>query len=231
MSVRRFASGRIALCVWFSLGSAMSTCPAEIGWVETCKDFGKITDPAISELHNTFEFKNTGTNSIKISQIDRTCGCTSATLEDMVDYAAGASGKIFVSFEIGARHGVQRKKLTVHFKDSLGTESSEVVEFTADIAPVFALSEDYIIWHGKDLSPRTVGLKFLSGQHAKVVKIISSDGDDSFTSSISESVPDQAYSITFAPRRADDELRVNALILTDSALARLKRIPVSLIKY
>src|SRR5688572_33502698 len=55
-----------------------------------------------------FPFRNAGSDPVQITGIHSDCSCTTPTL-DKKSYDPGESGEITVTFEIGSRHGPQKK--------------------------------------------------------------------------------------------------------------------------
>lgn len=77
-------------------------------------DFGEIGP----ETRNVceFNFKNAGTGILKITNVTKTCGCTTSTLEK-TEYAAGESGTLTVKYYSSTRPGPVSKELTVFSND------------------------------------------------------------------------------------------------------------------
>lgn len=77
---------------------------------EQSHDFGDITQGDVVKY--TFKFKNTGSDTLRLSNVVTTCGCTtpSWTKEPI---APGASGEIMASFNSAGKMGLQNKVITV----------------------------------------------------------------------------------------------------------------------
>ena len=81
-------------------------------------NFGVITTGAV--LHHVFEFKNTGTQPLLISNIGVSCGCTSPTWT-RTPVMPGQRGKVQVVFNSAGKSGMQNKILTVESNSLTGT--------------------------------------------------------------------------------------------------------------
>jgi len=83
---------------------------ASFTFEKTEHDFGKIKQDHPVEY--TFNFKNTGTEPLVISEARGSCGCTVPEYSKE-PVAVGESGKITVSFDPKGKSGVQRKTVTI----------------------------------------------------------------------------------------------------------------------
>lgn len=66
----------------------------------------------VEKVNAKFYFTNIGSQTITISNIQTSCGCTTASLEKK-NYKPGESGFIAAEFEIGSRIGFQQKHILV----------------------------------------------------------------------------------------------------------------------
>jgi hypothetical protein len=81
-----------------------------IEWLETHKNFGKITEGQKVEV--AFRFKNTGNKPLVIERVQPSCGCTVAeTPKEPI--APGAEGVIKAAFDSNGRIGTQHKSIYV----------------------------------------------------------------------------------------------------------------------
>lgn len=86
-----------------------TTAPA-IEFEKTEHDFGKILQG--EQVTYTFKFKNVGNAPLIITDIEKTCGCTSPefTKEPL---KPGESGKITITYDSKGHKGFQNKRLIV----------------------------------------------------------------------------------------------------------------------
>jgi len=77
-------------------------------------DFGHINEG--DTLSHTFQFSNTGKDTLKIRKTNTTCGCTVSELNKMA-YGSGELGEIKVTFNSKGRRGTQIKRITLFSND------------------------------------------------------------------------------------------------------------------
>jgi hypothetical protein len=93
-----------------NIGSQVARHPTMIEFEEMVFDFGSIPDNATTE--HTFVFRNTGKNPLTIERAFGSCGCTTPVWPKE-PIAAGATGKIVVSFDPKDKKGSQQKIVTI----------------------------------------------------------------------------------------------------------------------
>ncbi|MEM6846388.1 MAG: DUF1573 domain-containing protein [Bacteroidota bacterium] len=101
----------------------------QITFAEDSKDFGDIVQG--DKVSHTFEFENTGTEPLILSNVLTTCGCT-ATAWPREPIVPGASNKIEVSFNSTGKKGRQNKIVTVV---SNAINAQERVKLIANVLP------------------------------------------------------------------------------------------------
>ena len=79
-------------------------------------DFGNV-GPLTDSLCE-FGFTNTGDGTLRIAQIDKTCGCTPFLLAK-TDYAPGESGALKVKYYSDTQFGLTTKNLTIRSNDRM----------------------------------------------------------------------------------------------------------------
>ena len=94
-----------------------------IEWMETSKNFGKITEGEKVEV--AFHFKNTGDKPLVIQKVQPSCGCTVAETPEK-PIAPGEEGVIKGAFDSNGRQGMQHKSLSVQ-ANTKGTQHHELV--------------------------------------------------------------------------------------------------------
>jgi len=92
----------------------------KIEFEKVVHDFGNV-GPSTNNLCE-FKFTNVGNGTLKIEEIEKTCGCTPFLLEKK-EYAPGESGTLRVNYFTEAQSGQSTKNLVVYSNDS---ESPEV---------------------------------------------------------------------------------------------------------
>jgi hypothetical protein len=105
----------MALCCNFALAqdSTKAAKGPKIQFAETSYDFGKaMQNTAVKHL---FKFKNVGADTLKITQVKTSCGCTAAESSKII--APQKDGQIQVTFNTGANLGKVSKTVYVFSND------------------------------------------------------------------------------------------------------------------
>ncbi len=92
-------------------------------------EFGEIAQG--DKVSHTFNFENTGTEALIISNVRTTCGCTVPSWPKE-PIAAGAKGKIDVVFNSRGKMGAQNKVITVQ---SNATNAQARVALVGNVLP------------------------------------------------------------------------------------------------
>jgi hypothetical protein len=108
---------------WAIMAPASNRATSRITFEKVIHDFGRI-GPETSNLCE-FNFTNTGNGILKITEVDKTCGCTPFTLEK-TEYAPGESGSLKVEYYSDKQTGEATKQLFVYSND----EARPKVELT-----------------------------------------------------------------------------------------------------
>ena len=99
-----------------SNGSTLPATPIEaLGLKEIEYNFGKI--PQGKPVTHVFEVSNIGKDSLLISNVAASCGCTTPEWEKDKKIAVGASSKINVGYNAAAE-GVFTKTITIYYNDN-----------------------------------------------------------------------------------------------------------------
>ena len=102
---------------------------AKIEFDVKSKDFGDISQG--DKVKHVFNFKNTGTEPLILSNVITSCGCT-ATEWPREPIAPGASAEINATFNSSGKMGKQNKVITVV---SNNVEGSARVSIIANVLP------------------------------------------------------------------------------------------------
>ncbi len=104
-----FLSRRLAL-PWALACLAPLTLSAELTWRQPVHT--ETLAPGVDSAEVRFAFKNTGTTTIKISELSSSCGCTTAR-SDLKSVAPGAEGVVTVNFQARGSLGLRTGTVTV----------------------------------------------------------------------------------------------------------------------
>lgn len=116
----------------FALGAlAASSAQAALTWETTRADADALFS---QENYSTrFSFKNTGTTAVTITELQTSCGCTTAELTKRT-YAPGETGAIPVVFTFGDRSGPQQKVVTVRTDDAPAQPTALILRVNIPVA-------------------------------------------------------------------------------------------------
>lgn len=101
----------------------------QITFQESEYNFGDIKQG--EKVEHVFEFKNTGSAPLVLSNVLTTCGCT-ASEWTKTPVAPGKSGQIKVTFNSAGKMGVQNKVVTIM---SNATNAQETVKMVGNVIP------------------------------------------------------------------------------------------------
>lgn len=101
--------------------TAVPAPPETLVLKETEFNFGKI--PQGKPVHHIFEMVNTGKDSLRIVNIQASCGCTTPEWERDKAIAPGASTKVTVGFN-AASEGPFAKPVTITYN---GTQNKQLI--------------------------------------------------------------------------------------------------------
>src|SRR5438309_785382 len=104
-----------------------------------------------------FKYKNTGDQPVKITQVQPSCGCTTAALaKDVV--APGESGEIVATLNIGGRFGPQTK--TIHVATDDPKSQGTVLTLKANIPRLLEYTPSILWWKpGEERTAKTIEVK------------------------------------------------------------------------
>jgi hypothetical protein len=116
-----------------------------------------------------YRFTNVGTTSLKITDMQPSCGCTTAFLEKK-DYAPGESGEIEARFKPGGRRGRQEKGIVV--KTDWVPPQPTILRFTVNIPEAITIQPELVLWRvGDQPKPKTVQITISDEIPTKVVSV------------------------------------------------------------
>lgn len=184
------------------------TSYAGLAWenVVSKEDLGVRDEVAIAQ----FAFKNTGPGYVVIDEIRTSCGCTTAELEKM-EYAPGESGTIEAVFNVGNRHGFQRKKIFVYFA---GDKKPIELTMEVNIPTVFVVNPSIVYWKkGDAAAPQTIKL---INEQKDAINITSIKYNSDYFDCVLEPVEvGRKYQIHVRPLSTNLKIRANIEINTD----------------
>ena len=107
-------------------------------------DFGVLYH---GKAHKTLTIKNEGTDTLVISNVSSSCGCT-GTLMSNERIAPGDSGALAITFDTQKAHGESKKTVSLETNDQKNPRVR--ISFTANVIPVVDIVPDYVYLQGKE---------------------------------------------------------------------------------
>lgn len=111
--IRIFLISALVSLFTFSLSgqNIVSENGPAITWENTSHDFGDILQG--EKVEHAFQFTNTGTEPLVITNIEVTCGCTTPKGWPRDPVKPGDRAEILISFNSSGKYGRQNKVVTV----------------------------------------------------------------------------------------------------------------------
>ena len=98
-------------------------------WASSTHDFGDITQG--DKVEHTFEFTNTGTEPLVITNVEVTCGCTVPKGWTRDPILPGNKSEIVIAFNSSGKYGRQNKVVTV-ISNASNTDAAQIT-FSANV--------------------------------------------------------------------------------------------------
>src|SRR5262249_33390756 len=129
------------------------------------------TKPEQEMVVAKYRFTNTGKESVRIENVQTSCGCTTAALKKN-DYAPGELGEIEAKFSFGGRVGKQEKAILV--RTSQAREKPTVLRLLVDIEDPIQVQPELVLWRiGETPNPKKIQITVAENVSAKVLSVAS----------------------------------------------------------
>lgn len=197
---------KLFLVVLFSL--AASCASAQLKW--DVLEVSQTVTATVVEALASFPFKNSGDDSVTITEISSSCGCTTAELEKKT-YAPGESGEIVAKFKIGSRYGLQTK--TIQIKTDV-EEAPTVLTMKTSIPKLVDLQPAYVAWaRGEVPDMKTVSVTMGAAEPVHIIKVEAEN--PTVHVELEETEAGKTYLLNLFPESTDVAQKVRIKILTD----------------
>ena len=160
MRVVRWMIVAIGMCMGAAAPAEEASRGPLLMWKNREVDFGRPLQKP--EFHASFKFENRGQTPVKVTSVQSSCGCTTATLKKTT-YSPGEASEIKVVFTPGQRVGPQVKRVVVRTDDPR--------------APVTTLTLRANILDVVDVTPRLLMWAADEPREPKVVTVTVAEGD------------------------------------------------------
>jgi hypothetical protein len=125
--------------------------------------------PLDKVISTKFRFTNVGTSPVKITDLQPSCGCTTASLQKK-EYAPGESGEIEAKFKFDGRVGHQEKWIVVT-TDWVPPQRT-ILRFTVSIPESITIQPQLVLWRvGDQPTPKTVRIAIPDEVPGRVVSV------------------------------------------------------------
>ena len=178
-------------------------------------DYGTIYSNEL--MRHELTVKNEGKDTLSVSDISSSCGCTVAMVSKNHIPPKG-EGKISISFDPSRFSGTVSKAISFETNDPANPHGH--VEFTVNVSKVIEVSEDYITFPGAVVDSTTevvYGLKNVTDRPIRILSILSTSPIVSAESDTKIIAPQQAAKITASLRSSEKGIfKGNIKIDTDN---------------
>ena len=201
---------RFASRVVFLLALATGSAQAQLVWEKTVHNLR--AQPGDEKVEAVFPFRNAGAFPVKITQIQSSCGCTTARSEKEL-YAPGESGEITGIFKIGGRVGRQNKTITV--RTDPPSAKPICLAMVTEISENVALDRRVVFWsRGEPPEAREIHLKVLQTVPIRIVRADSSD--PRLRATLREIAPGREYLLQVRVADTSAPLKGEVVLVGDS---------------
>ena len=167
---RRSWSRAVAVFLLATSFGAARYAAAELSWTKKTAELK--ADARTTVLEAKFHFTNTGKNAVDIRQIESSCGCTTAELEQR-HYEPGASGDIVARYTVGDHVGLQTKTIAVVASDR---EQPTILTLAVQIPEILRITPPYVTWkHGEEARAKQITLELLQDTPISNIAVQSSN--------------------------------------------------------
>lgn len=150
----------------------------------------------------TYKFTNTGKETVKITDMQSSCGCTTPVLEKK-EYAPGEEGELKAVFNPDGKIGPQTKTITL--KTDLKEQPAIVLTFKTDVPALPGFDQQLIYWErGENPVPKTIIVTLPPDVPLDKIEITPKSSD--FTATLKTVEEGKKYQIIVTPPKALDKI-------------------------
>ena len=179
-----------------------SFCPgvparAELTWKQ--KTVQIKADPSMGVVEARFAFTNTGAKAVEVQQVESSCGCTTAELEQR-HYEPGKGGEIVARYTLGNHVGLQRKTIAVKTNDQ---SEPTILTLVTDIPEMIRIKPPFVTWSKGDAkTPKTMILETTDELSLESIELHTSN--PAMHAELEPVVKGHKYQITVTPGTTDN---------------------------
>jgi len=187
----------------------------------TCSTYGQLVfdqpeqslkaRPEQEMIVAKYRFINSGKESVKIENVQTSCGCTTAALKK-TEYAPGESGEIEAKFSFGGRVGKQEKAIVV--TTSQARDKPTVLRLLVDIKDPVQIQPQLVLWRvGEQPNAKKIQITVADDASVKILSVASDN--PSIKAELSEVKPGKEYEIEITPSDLSQPAGATFLIHTN----------------
>jgi hypothetical protein len=137
------------------------------------KEISITADPFDDAATAVFRFTNRGEETITITDVRTSCGCTVPSLEKDT-YEPGESGEISATFTFDGRVGVQHKTISVGPNEQGANTDALTLDVT--IPELFEVRPQFLVWRkGDDPLSKSISIRNFYPDRIRLVSVESKD--------------------------------------------------------
>jgi hypothetical protein len=174
--------------------------------------------PDDTEVTADFKFKITGSEPVKITDIDPTCSCLKAETKDgRTEYKPGEAGVLHAVFGLGSFEGVVGKQIIVATTDPARPEITLTVK--ADIPLIYKAEPESITWDLNE-APAAKKVKF-TVQGEKDIRVTGTQSSrEGMKAEVKEIKKGREYEILLTPQTTAEPMLGFIRVETDAPYPR-----------
>lgn len=162
---------RLSLCLAAILLSAHGLPARALDW--KTRELSVKAAPLEKTAETSFEFTNTGTKTVTILGVDTSCDCLEAAANAQT-FAPGAGGRITARFNVGDRHGVYERTITVTTDDS---QEPVVLRVQLDVPELASLTPRSVEWKlNGPAGEQVIDIQIADGLELTVTSVLPTSG-------------------------------------------------------
>jgi hypothetical protein len=167
--------------------------------------------PEQGSITAKYQFRNSGSETIKIENVHTSCGCTTAALKK-TEYAPGESGEIEAKFNFAGRKGKQEKEILV--TTSQAKDKPVVLRLLVDIQDPIKIEPEMVLWRvGDQPDSKKIEITVADDSPARILSVASDN--PAINARLSELKPGKEYEIEVTPTNLAQPGGATLLIRTD----------------
>ena len=214
---------RTTITVLLALGALLEggNLHAQLTWNSRFLEF--LPSVTNTQVEARFPFKNTGPQTVTISNVISSCtDCTTMELAKKA-YAPGESGEVVAVFRFGERVGVHEKTLTVQSDDP--KEPKAELKFKVNIPEILKATPGFVFWlRDGEKIPKVIKLQVVYKEPVHIEWVRS--GHPRLLAQLETIRDGWEYALKITPTDTNRPIQGQVRVETDFAVERLRSLYV-----